>query len=425
MSDPSAPASALVVMEESAPYGSDFGSDFASDFDLLRRELASYRGRWGLFVLVYEHDDDRRRIAADIDRLADIDHPTSAAARVQADELRHPDWLTLERDIAAVASRACLVQVFGLEQWLDPHAAIRTEARLRAWNLHREAFAAAVPVPVLCWLRPAQSQMLSRVAPDLWSWRAGVHRFLRPLAAPAPAAQIEVQRQQGIDNRSVDERLSRIAELTTELADRGAQRSDALLATMFDELASLHASIGELDEALRIRKDEELPAYERLGDVRSRAVTMGKIADILEARGELDEALRIRKDEQLPVYERLGDVRSRAVTMSKIADILQARGEIDEALRIRKDELLPVFERLSDVRSLIVGWANLALNMIQRGRPEDGAEVMSLLTRALTDARRLGLPEAAQIEAIITRHLEAPTDRGAGEVPGAEQTGPL
>jgi hypothetical protein len=27
--------------------------------------------------------------------------------------------------------------------------------------------------------------------------------------------------------------------------------------------------------------------------VRSKAVTMGKIADILEARGELDEALRI------------------------------------------------------------------------------------------------------------------------------------
>lgn len=34
---------------------------------------------------------------------------------------------------------------------------------------------------------------------------------------------------------------------------------------------------------------EQLPVYERPGDVRSRAVTMGKIADILHARGELDE----------------------------------------------------------------------------------------------------------------------------------------
>jgi len=33
---------------------------------------------------------------------------------------------------------------------------------------------------------------------------------------------------------------------------------------------------------------------------------MGKVADILQARGELDEALRIRREEQLPVYEKGG-----------------------------------------------------------------------------------------------------------------------
>ena len=77
---------------------------------------------------------------------------------------------------------------------------------------------------------------------------------------------------------------------------------------------------------------------------------MGQIADILQSRGELDEALRIRREEELPVYERLGDVRSRAVTMGQIADILQSRGELDEALRIRREEQLPVYERLGDVR---------------------------------------------------------------------------
>src|SRR3712207_7252637 len=52
---------------------------------------------------------------------------------------------------------------------------------------------------------------------------------------------------------------------------------------------------------------------ERLGAVHEAAITRGKIADILQARGELDEALRIRREEELPVYERLGDVRSAAV----------------------------------------------------------------------------------------------------------------
>ena len=68
---------------------------------------------------------------------------------------------------------------------------------------------------------------------------------------------------------------------------------------------------------------------------------MGKIADILSARGELDEALRIRREEELPVYERLGDVRERAVTMGNIADILYARGDLDEALRIHEAERWP------------------------------------------------------------------------------------
>ncbi len=45
---------------------------------------------------------------------------------------------------------------------------------------------------------------------------------------------------------------------------------------------------------------KKLPVYERLGDVRSRAVTMGQIADVLQVRGDLDEALRIRREEESP-----------------------------------------------------------------------------------------------------------------------------
>ena len=131
---------------------------------------------------------------------------------------------------------------------------------------------------------------------------------------------------------------------------RLGQDRDAAIAN--SQIADIHQARGELDEALRIRREEQLPVYERLGDVRSRAVTMGKIADILQARGELDEALRIRREEQLPVFGRLGDVRSRAVTMGQIADILQARGELDQALRIHVEERLPIAQKLGDIDSI-------------------------------------------------------------------------
>ena len=59
---------------------------------------------------------------------------------------------------------------------------------------------------------------------------------------------------------------------------------------------------GDYDEALRIRREVELPVYERLGDAREAAVTWGKIADIAYQRGDYDEALRIRREVELPVY---------------------------------------------------------------------------------------------------------------------------
>jgi len=44
-------------------------------------------------------------------------------------------------------------------------------------------------------------------------------------------------------------------------------------------------------------------------------------------QGQLDEALRIRQEEQLPVFERLGDVHAKAITVGRMADILQVQGQ--------------------------------------------------------------------------------------------------
>ncbi|MGW8889515.1 tetratricopeptide repeat protein, partial [Streptomyces sp. NPDC055749] len=132
---------------------------------------------------------------------------------------------------------------------------------------------------------------------------------------------------------------------------------------------------GETGEALRIRREVELPVYERIGDTRSVAVTWGKIADILEQRGEVDEALRIRREVELPVYERIGDTRSVAITWGKIADILEQRGETGEALRIRREVELPVYERIGDTREAAVTWGKIADILQQRGQTDEAREL--------------------------------------------------
>jgi tetratricopeptide (TPR) repeat protein len=139
-------------------------------------------------------------------------------------------------------------------------------------------------------------------------------------------------------------------------------------AATMGQIASIERARGQLDEALKIFKEEVLPAVERLGDVHSRAATMGRIADILQDRGQLDEALKIRNEEELPVYERLGNVRERAITMGKIADILYARGQLDEALKICNEEQLPVYERLGDVRERATTMGRIADILRARGQ---------------------------------------------------------
>jgi hypothetical protein len=52
-------------------------------------------------------------------------------------------------------------------------------------------------------------------------------------------------------------------------------------------------------------------------NLREHTVSLGKIADVLKLRGDLDESLRIRRNEELPVYIRVGDTQGRAITLEK------------------------------------------------------------------------------------------------------------
>jgi hypothetical protein len=78
-------------------------------------------------------------------------------------------------------------------------------------------------------------------------------------------------------------------------------------------------------EVLRIRREEQLPIYERLGDVRSRAITLGKIADVLATRGEIDGALAMWS-ESLAVFEQLGELGLIAIARQRTVRLEARRG---------------------------------------------------------------------------------------------------
>ena len=168
---------------------------------------------------------------------------------------------------------------------------------------------------------------------------------------------------------------------------------------------------GEAAKAAIERAVSTTPPGDHVSDElrRERALSFGAYADILKARGQLDEALRIRTQEQMPVYEQLGEVREIAITKGQIADILQARGQLDEALRIRTTDELPVYEQLGDTHALLVGRTNTALLLWQIDAERHQAEIQNLLQLALADAKQMQIPEAEQIEGIMQRLHSTPT----------------
>ncbi len=212
-------------------------------------------------------------------------------------------------------------------------------------------------------LAPAKIELEKVEEPEATDWWAEAEIFRARLDALGGAAGASEQRLQQV--------RSRLPPGTRAWADVGDALGDRLTAR------------GEWQEALRIRREELLPVCEQLGDVRSRAVTMGKIADVLQARGEWPEALRIRREEVLPVFEQLGDIRERAVTMGKIASGLSARGELKEALRIRREEVLPVHKRLGGAVDLAVTQCNIAFLLSLR---KEHDEAWRLLTKEVIPA---------------------------------------
>jgi WD40 repeat protein len=146
----------------------------------------------------------------------------------------------------------------------------------------------------------------------------------------------------------------------------------------FDAIASalgiearVHAAAGRFDEAEAAARDALATATAHLGDS-ARATALDRLATVLAARGELSEALRVRREEQLPLLERLGDARARADASLQIAGLLEATGDVDDAVRVLRHESVPAFAGLGDARERALAGQKLAELLEARGEEEEG-----------------------------------------------------
>ncbi|WP_442776270.1 tetratricopeptide repeat protein [Sphaerotilus montanus] len=283
------------------------------------------------------------------------------------------DVQALEARLVALAAEHEVIHVLGANHWMDA-------GRWESFNLLRERLSTVARVRLLFWLKSESISLVAKHAPDVWAWRSGIYVFelngliLEKADWLAHARLSANQMAKSFDVRSMRECFQRIAQLRSLLAAI-PQAADDIRVPLLDELATLLTRFGDTEGALKIRIEEQLPLYKKLGNLRLQVVVLSRIADIFRIRGNLEEALRICQEDILPVYAILGDERGRALTLDLIADILQAQGKFSDSLNIRIGETLPVYRRLGDLRTSAVVMGKVADVLYECGDIEESMRI--------------------------------------------------
>ncbi|MBP8806152.1 MAG: metallophosphoesterase [Kofleriaceae bacterium] len=276
----------------------------------------------------------------------------------------HPlvaEFLRKENERAGVWTR--------VGDWIAASGRADDEDRGARWDL-----LAREQATIAAWLRQAGDDEVARVAPACWQfaisrgpavpWLARVREVVEATASTDLLwARARLAQRVGIN----DEVLAAAEHLD-------ARGDDRIRAMAHGLRADVLVARGDLDEALRIRRSEQLPVYERLGEVRQQEITRSKIADILETRGDVDEALRIRLA-SIPVFERIGDAYSRAVAKGQISRMLAFRGDLDGALQILREDMLPAFERLGAAHEHAVTLGRVVDILAARGEVDEALRI--------------------------------------------------
>jgi tetratricopeptide (TPR) repeat protein len=167
-------------------------------------------------------------------------------------------------------------------------------------------------------------------------------------------------------------------------------------------IADILQARGDLDEAMRIRTEQELPVYRRLGDVRAVAITLGRIADILKARGDPDTALAMH-EARLATNRQLQDASGIAASLWAIANIELDREQVKQAVP-RVIEAWTILDGLDEADGIATVGPVMGQILAAAGQRE---EALAVLARCAGARRKLGRIAGAEAVEGMMRELEA------------------
>ena len=238
-------------------------------FQALRRGITRARG-FAIFVCVCNSKHTRQKI---IDNLF---------ATLPGAECVTIDIQDVGEDLLGYLTMHKRAQSNGPQMLIGINHFFEDNAKASDWfghlNLSRGEWPEKVPQATIFWVDKKWLGTLLSSAPDFFDWRSDTIEF--PEISEKHALILGSREwHTGVDPRlDVEDQTKRRKELQARiksLSHSTHPKDVKAQLDWWDELAELALVSGELDEALRIRTEEQLPVYERLGEVRelrSRAV---------------------------------------------------------------------------------------------------------------------------------------------------------
>jgi tetratricopeptide (TPR) repeat protein len=232
------------------------------------------------------------------------------------------------------------------------------------------------PYPIVLWVTPQILTQLSSKAPDFWSWRGGVFRFVAPAFVSdrstfTPTIDSSFKPESTSD-LPIDELLEQVAQIAAK------NPNSATLATLFDRLGQAYrdriGGNGSENRATAIEYFQRaLTIQTTLNLTRSQIQTLFRLGVVFFQLGNYQEAITIFQ-KRLVITTELNDRAGMASSWGCLGDIARNWGDYDKAEALYNQSLV-VETELNDRAGMATQWG--CLGDIARNRGDyDKAEAL-------------------------------------------------
>lgn len=192
-----------------------------------------------------------------------------------------------------------------------------------------------------------------------------------------------------------------------DLALREADRlSPPVLAASLYAAGRVARQRGDTAQAEQ-RLRESLDAFERLGDERGRARSLGGLGVVAYDHGDLDGSAAFHR-ESLDIHRRRDDRAGMAVALTNLGEIARRRRQVDEAVALQ-DDSAALFAAAGDAIGEAAARTNLAASQLERGELHEAHA--ALVTAAVLWQRsgeRSDLAECFELFTALAAHRHQP-----------------